>query len=314
MSNIENGKKIYSNLNNCYNTIVSFTNLTINDKKCLLGLDTKGILYIWEIKREYFSIISNTMDDLLDFSDHKVYFPEIAFDITPAILTLTHNSDAILNFTKLQKLYDEFLIITGNFNTVLIKKEQIESRLSNTTILNQKNLKNVNENNSQRIEIKNIDFDIALNDLSECSSQNSQIISVEIDYVNHKIFSFSSNGEILKFAFDVNNLGTFYLEKSFNSNIENYYENSEKIHLTTSKLLGDQNKLVCGTNKSSLIFIDSRSLKLMGIFNILRNKYYEDESVKIISEDEDFEEDISRESVNCIAVSNNCIVIIQIFI
>ena len=189
------------------------------------------------------------------------------------------------------------------------KKEQIERRVSNSAKLNQNNIQNIKPKNSHRTEIKNIDIDIALNDYTECNdSQNLLINGVEIDYVNKKLFTFSSNGDLLKYTFDVNNLGTFSFEKSLNINIENFYEYADKMFITSCKLLSNQSKLVCGTNKSNLIFIDSRNLKILGIFDLRRNKYYEDESVKIISEDEDFEEISPSESVNCLAVSPNCIV------
>ena len=272
----ENVNQKFSSLMNTYNSVVSFTKMKLNEKDCILALDSNGILNIWIIRKEKFSFSNKyeTSNDLLDFSEYNILFPDLAFDISAAILPslLKSFDNRNLNFTNFEKINDEYLIFTGNFNTFLIRKAHLETHLLN-----------ISPNNSgNKTEIKNIDIDFSLNDFSLCKSlsylsRTVQINGIELGFGSDIIYTYSSTGEIFIYKISENNSFDFLKRAKIIDLENNQNHNNYEIHyITTCRLIPIKHQLVCGTNKSCLIFLDSRNLENLGIFCIKLNKFFKD--------------------------------------
>jgi hypothetical protein len=296
----ENGIQKFSSLMNSYNSVVSFTKMKLNEKDCILALDVNGILNTWIIKKENFAY-SNKFEmsnDLLDFSEYNIFFPDIAFDISAAVLpSIDITSDnRNVNFTNFEKINDKYLIFTGNFKTFVIKKTHLETHLLNLSPTNEGN----------KTEIKNIEIDLSLNDFSLCKastyeSSTIQINGIVIDYGSDIIYTYSSTAEIFIYKISENNSFDF-VKRAKILNLENYYNydhNNSQIHsITTCRLIPTKNQLVCGTNKSCLIFLDSRNLQNLGIFSIKLNKFYEDLD-QFVEEEMSAEDEFLKEENTC---------------
>lgn len=292
----------FSAILNSNKSIVSVVDMEICDQFCILALDCFGLVNLWAINEDIFSYKDKPDDELIDFSNYNILYPDISFDIKRNILKSNskysehldyYSIDKKLHFSKMQKLNGNSLIFCGDFNTFLVKKDQIENKLSN--FLNESKSKNKN----MSIEVKLLDQDMIINDY--ILDNGAFINGIDIDYVNNKFITYSDNGSL--FLFDLNTC-----ELIQGLNIDNTPQ-FKTLHSTSSilsaKIIPKNNTICVGTNEGNLNFIDYNSYKNIGFLNVCLNKFISNKEFK----ESNFESEIDhRENINCMELSPNYLV------
>lgn len=285
----------FSILLNSNKSVISVSEWILCDKYCILALDSLGIINVWIIDENIFSLVKGNYndkevsfnDELIDFSDTKVIYPEVGFDINQ--IARANNPDLeesrSIYFSNMKKIDDEFLIICGEFNTFLIRKEQVEQKILNK-------ISSVFPNISKlQIPIESLQSDINLLDFS--ISNKNLINGIDINYEYSRILTFSDSGHI--FLYDLNN---FELILTTNINDLPLYKFSEfPSSVLSGKFInqeGQEKIIVIGTNDGNLIFFDIQG-NYQGLHNVNINKYTR--ANEILPDIEEFEV-TNKESIN----------------
>lgn len=285
----------FSILLNSNKSVISVSEWKLCDKYCILALDSLGIINVWIIDENIFSLVKGNYndkevsfnDELIDFSDTKVIYPEVGFDINQ--IARANNPDLeesrSIYFSNMKKIDDEFLIICGEFNTFLIRKEQVEQKILNK-------ISSVFPNISKlQIPIESLQSDINLLDFS--ISNKNLINGIDINYEYSRILTFSDSGHI--FLYDLNN---FELILTTNINDLPLYKFSEfPSSVLSGKFInqeGQEKIIVIGTNDGNLIFFDIQG-NYQGLHNVNINKYTR--ANEILPDIEEFEV-TNKESIN----------------
>lgn len=285
----------FSILLNSNKSVISVSEWKLCDKYCILALDSLGIINVWIIDENIFNLVKGNYndkevcfnDELIDFSDTKVIYPEVGFDINQ--IARANNPDLeesrSIYFSNMKKIDDEFLIICGEFNTFLIRKEQVEQKMLNK-------ISSVFPDISKlQIPIESLQSDINLLDFS--ISNKNLINGIDINYEYNRILTFSDSGHI--FLHELNN---FELILTTNINDLPLYKFSEfPSSVLSGKFINQEGKekiIVIGTNDGNLIFFDIQG-NYQGLHNVNINKYTR--ANEILPDIEEFEV-ANKESIN----------------
>jgi WD40 repeat protein len=285
----------FSLLLNSYKSVISVVEWTLNDSYCILALDSLGIINVWIIDENIFNFGKGNNqenedfhnDELIDFSDTKVIYPEMGFDINQIVKTINPDlsESRSICFSKMEKINDEFLIICGDFNTFLIRKEQIEKKICNK-------ISSVFPNKSKlQIPIELLESDINLLDFS-ISSKNS-INGFDIDYDSNRILTFSDSGLI--FLYDLNNFDLIF--SSDTNDFPQYKFSESPCTILSGKFIYQEGKgkmIVLGTDEGNLIFMDING-NYCGLHNVSLNKFIRDNETLPVNEEYEVQ---NKESIN----------------
>jgi hypothetical protein len=143
-----NSKKIlYSFIlnNNNNNSNNNYDNDKDNDNEIIfIALDIENYMYIWKIKPEIIKILSN-IDEFDSFKKQEI-FPSLIININffiKKINKLQINQQIFINnFKYLENSNEKYIIITGNFDTIIFRKEKFLEKIKELIEVN--NTKNLN--------------------------------------------------------------------------------------------------------------------------------------------------------------------------
>jgi hypothetical protein len=291
-----NEKFMTSYLNRINNTryIISITKIELNNEKYILGLDSMGLIHIWNINEDDFNLDNEEEINEEFYSENgsnessQLKYPDVSLYIKQF-----YEDDVIPSMYSKLSYYKNLLFISGDFNTIIIKKENLENILiKENKNINKFNVdKNVFKNNalnpynstilSKKIYLSPITFDFNLEDYSTLN--NGLINGSDFDINNDKAIFFSDNGSIL--LYDINRLSIIHK----NTNDNNYYNKDHNPSIYTGKIIPDHNLITYGGNEGKLFFLNYSTFDKIGEFNINSNKYtknnYEEDDIITSSDD-----------------------------
>jgi hypothetical protein len=218
-----------------YNEIISMLNLKLNKEDCILALDKYGVIYCWKVNTNFYTL-SSDIEDLVEFSDYKVYYPNICLNIKDSLRSSKEN----LFFTKMDILDDNFYI-SGEFNPVYFNKNLLEKAIFNKPFVNKLKIISLG---SEDISILTKHIDMGINNFT--INRNLGILTI-----------FSENGNLY-----------FYEKDIF---IKNYTHSKG---ITAALLLDKHDRVIFATVDGLIHFINYKTLQYAGLFNPNENKFY----------------------------------------